>query len=159
MMFFLMCTEKKGNETSACKKKKINCKSLKSKAGERLNHINTLKKTHTHSEETRVCRTLGYFRNLHARFRAFGSPPGSHPTQIFIHKNVWKATTGHVCSSGEDVLRCLLLFFFLSFFDCKLCSALVNHFNSLCTSQRLNSHCVQDETNRGKDPERRNGGC
>ena len=52
---------------------------------------------------------------------------------------------GHVCSSGGNVLRCSLLPFF--FFVCKLCSASVNQFNLSCTSQRLSSHCMQDDTN------------
>lgn len=37
--------------------------------------------------------------------------------------------------------------FFFFFFVCKLCSAPVNQFNLFCTSQRLSSYSMQDDTN------------
>lgn len=73
-------------------------------------------------------------------------------------QNWWKKTTGHVCSSEENVLRCpLFVHYFLAR---KLSSAPVNQFNLSFMSQRLNAHCIQEEMNtmrsrkEGEDVER-----
>lgn len=65
----------------------------------------------------------------------------------FYPRNGWKETKGHVCSSGEKCLKMSSASFF--FFVCKLCSL-------LCKSQRLSSHCIQDDRNREIE---RGGGC